>query len=649
MPKPAVYMALRQLALSLSKTLVDASVVFDELAKEEPEGVGAALLSDMIGKAEQVQEAAMAAIDSAPEPPPLPLPIAAAVPAPEKEAALEPDIHERYSPIAVVARDIRVSEIEIRRQIAVGKVKKYTSNANMDCVYRSEVQEALRARTRRLKPLPDGLITVTDVAAELGVSTGQVYVLIREGAIESTRDPETSRIGVGREILDRYKRWKRIPDIQPLEQRPVQTANEREELETRLVAILTSLEEEVGQLESCLAEMSPLNRTATLSGWAGNARKVLFEEPADRIKERAWILLEKLRVVARSHRVWVAALFPEWEIESWDLYVRATAAVKEPLSKLEEEIFEEGNLRALLTRPNDVSKSLAGSMIEQARLVLGDANGLLFQARRRFGFSSPPAQLALVSDEQKLEYNPEPINHLVKLDGVVDVAEELAEPAVVTAPENVSEVVAASQPTMVVATEEEVAAIIEEGLRAEPVQSEMVSITTMKAVPEPTSDEIAAIERLIPVPDHIVAKTQGKRMLIVGGQGAREAHRENYLERFQLRSCEWFTQEKSSSSLLRLVPKVTLKNYDIMVFLAGYTSHKSQRLITTARRNKLPVVTITRGYSVSSVAHAIEGQYTDPLTKALPIKKLPSKPIAKVTPIKKKTVTKRPAERRHHA
>ncbi len=125
-----------------------------------------------------------------------------------------------------------------------------------------------------------------------------------------------------------------------------------------------------------------------------------------------------------------------------------------------------------------------------------------------------------------------------------------------------------------------------------------------------------------------VAITRGKRLLIVGGQGERSAHQDAYMDQLKLTSIEWVTHERNK--VIRMRKGLNLKNYDMMLYLNHFTSHATGALVKTAQKNKLPVVKITRGYSVSSIAHAIEEQYSEPV-------------------VVKKTSTRRTAERRAHA
>ncbi len=538
MPKPAVYVALRKLALSLSQTLLEASNVFEELSKEQEGEVGAAVLGEIMAKATEVQEAVMEAV--APETPAFPPPSTQLV------------------PISDIAKELGLNELALHKLVSVGKLKKYKSKGQY-CVYRSDVSQALARKTRRLRQLPNGALRTSEVAAELQLSQSGVYNLLAEGILKCDRDPKTAAISIRREVLDEYKRSIGLPVTAPttaVTAAPTATPEPPQldvALEKRLICTLDTLEEEIGELESCLKDMNPIDRTATVSGWAGQTRKVLHNEQNEETRARAIALIPKLRAIASRYKIWVTALLPGWEIEDWDLYIRAVAATKTILTKDEEEVIQEGNLRALISHPKDVESSFAETIITTAQRVLGDQNALLYQARRKF---TPPA----------------------------------------SSPQAVSV----------------------------PLQVEPIAVAETVAVTQAEESDPSTAERLIEIPEHILAKTAGKRMLIVGGQGARVAHLENYLERFSLKSCEWFTQEKNSNSLARLAPRVNRKNFDMLVYIASFGGHRNMKLVTTAKKNQLPVMMITRGYSVSSVAQAIESQYSEPPPKA-------KKPVAKRT------------------
>lgn len=134
------------------------------------------------------------------------------------------------------------------------------------------------------------------------------------------------------------------------------------------------------------------------------------------------------------------------------------------------------------------------------------------------------------------------------------------------------------------------------------------------------------------VAPEVLALTKNKRILIVGGQGERDANIERFMKDFQLQDCEWLTHEKGkAASVMRAANRLTLSNYDMVLFLTRFTGHAIMGLHAVAKRNGLPVVMCPKGYGVGSIASAISEQYS-------------GAPVTTKTP-----KIKRPPERRAHA
>jgi hypothetical protein len=120
-------------------------------------------------------------------------------------------------------------------------------------------------------------------------------------------------------------------------------------------------------------------------------------------------------------------------------------------------------------------------------------------------------------------------------------------------------------------------------------------------------EEPAAILR--DVPADVLAITRGKRALIAGGQGAREAHRAAIEESLQLEQLEWVYGERGKSShFTGLEARMRPGRYDVVLLLASHSGHSSSGLVDACRNAGIPLIYLTRGYSVSSVIEAIRQQ-----------------------------------------
>lgn len=110
-------------------------------------------------------------------------------------------------------------------------------------------------------------------------------------------------------------------------------------------------------------------------------------------------------------------------------------------------------------------------------------------------------------------------------------------------------------------------------------------------------------------PDDVLAVTRGKKALIAGGQGTREEHRRAMIRALELADLEWVTSERSQASVFtQLAERIRPGRYDLVIFLASYSSHKSNAFVRACKDAGIPFVYITRGYSVSSLIHAIREQ-----------------------------------------
>lgn len=116
-----------------------------------------------------------------------------------------------------------------------------------------------------------------------------------------------------------------------------------------------------------------------------------------------------------------------------------------------------------------------------------------------------------------------------------------------------------------------------------------------------------------PVDPRVSAWTRGKRGLVVGGQGAREQHRQALEDALEMESLEWVISERGKAGPFnRLAERLRPGSYDLVLFLTAYTSHHSQAVIRRCRESGIPLVYVKGGYGVSAVAQAILDQAVDP-------------------------------------
>lgn len=120
---------------------------------------------------------------------------------------------------------------------------------------------------------------------------------------------------------------------------------------------------------------------------------------------------------------------------------------------------------------------------------------------------------------------------------------------------------------------------------------------------------LAEPEPVAKAPAAILALTSGKRAVIVGGQGARDEHRGKLQHLMELAELDWaFTERGVTGAFGRVEQRVKHGSYDLVIFLAGYTSHKSVPLLKACKAHGVPLVYVPRGYSAAQVLHAIEEQ-----------------------------------------
>lgn len=114
------------------------------------------------------------------------------------------------------------------------------------------------------------------------------------------------------------------------------------------------------------------------------------------------------------------------------------------------------------------------------------------------------------------------------------------------------------------------------------------------------------------VPESVRTVCAGKRALIAGGQGVREEHRRAVADALGFASLEWVVSERGQAApFQRLTERVRPGAFDLVLFLAGYTSHKSAAFVRACKDAAIPLVYVPRGYSVTSIVQAIAEQVSE--------------------------------------
>lgn len=107
----------------------------------------------------------------------------------------------------------------------------------------------------------------------------------------------------------------------------------------------------------------------------------------------------------------------------------------------------------------------------------------------------------------------------------------------------------------------------------------------------------------------VLEATRGRRVLLLGGQGAREPQRAALVEAMQLGELDWETSERGQAGHYdRIAERVRHGTYDFILFLSAFSSHKAGSVIADAKRLGVPVVYLSRGYGLATVEQALSEQ-----------------------------------------
>ncbi len=314
-----------------------------------------------------------------------------------------------------------------------------------------------------------------------------------------------------------------------------------------------SLAEEIDACELFLESMTPEQRSAQLAVWAGRAREL-----QDRWKEEPSITAERRgalrRVFGRLSRItrdqrsgWIDALTPDWTM-SWPVYIA----------------FHAARLRgepALLTDE------------DQRALARATLRGLLLPTRKHVAAQEAARiieEAALVLDEED--------DSMREVEARFGKVTRAVPPFVRSAP----------SPS------------------APPASVAAPPVSALRVAPRP-SPEPAPVR--VSVSEAVLALTRGKHGVIVGGTGAREEHRRVLQEALELVELDWaFSERGATGQFARTEERIKHGTYELVLFLAGYTSHKSVPLLRACKARGVPLVYLPRGYSLAQVARAIEEQ-----------------------------------------
>jgi hypothetical protein len=108
----------------------------------------------------------------------------------------------------------------------------------------------------------------------------------------------------------------------------------------------------------------------------------------------------------------------------------------------------------------------------------------------------------------------------------------------------------------------------------------------------------------------VLALTRGKRVVMAGGQGAREFHRQALQRALQMDQLEWVTSERGrqSGAFHRLEERISAHQYDLVLYLAAFVSHQGGGVVAACKRGGTPLVYLARGYSLAAVVQAVSDQ-----------------------------------------
>ncbi len=111
------------------------------------------------------------------------------------------------------------------------------------------------------------------------------------------------------------------------------------------------------------------------------------------------------------------------------------------------------------------------------------------------------------------------------------------------------------------------------------------------------------------LPDCVLDFTEGKRALIVGGQGARPEAKNKIEKVFDFAVVDWFYGERGGDTMyMKACQSILMGKYDVVLLLTNFSSHSSMNVVREAKRCGVQVVMIPAGYSPNAISTAIDNQ-----------------------------------------
>lgn len=111
------------------------------------------------------------------------------------------------------------------------------------------------------------------------------------------------------------------------------------------------------------------------------------------------------------------------------------------------------------------------------------------------------------------------------------------------------------------------------------------------------------------LPDALLDYTEGKRVLIVGGQGAREDARMQIQRVFGFVQVTWDPTERGNASYyVRMADLIRGGNYDMVILLVHFSSHGTQIVAKECKKRGVKAIYAPGGYSPQAISFCIQQQ-----------------------------------------
>lgn len=603
-PNPAYFLAAKQLSTILSKTFADFSLVFGELAAATQDDYAIELAQRRRGLAEglgeRVAQIAQQMQTTAPAAPP---PAAVEPVAEAQTAAEEPMVAERTQaapppvqltlttetpaapevdlvPIETAALRTQTSPASIYGLINKGLITREYPLGNRPYVRVSQVVAAREAgHLRRPKQLREGDLTPLQAAAMMDVSPQVFYGLITDGKFTGARKE-------GRKIIVPAQAVQEFLAARGLAPKPAE------------VAAAAAPKSEEAQAEAAAEEAAAQKAAAAVPEVQAPTREELLFKAISDLENEIKELEPYLDNVNAHQRVNVAGI--------WAGGIRKAIADASDLASdsIRAEIRRRG--WAVLTELREIAQKYeiwANALIPDWDIEDWDLY------IRSFSTPSQPRskeeeEVLVIGDLRAMLLRPRAVP-LEQARAILEIAKGIlpADHKVLARANKLFDQLSTRKPI----------------------------IELVEAPPEPPPSYVTP---------EVLALTQGKRVVILGGQGERDENVERLIEQLQLASCEWITHEKGKAAgLMRIVSRFKPANYDLLICLVRFSGHSLMDVRAVARRNGLPVVMCSKGYGVASIVTAIVEQYSGTA---------PAPPVPARVRTQTK-VAKRPPERRARA